>query len=136
MLKHSIILKVMLLLIFSFGSAFGVNVLVAKEKIRLKEKIKTKNLRVKKVKKVKKSCFPVTLDTISSQQYIAKHFMNKGAIICEKDIKVYKKNTVLFNFGNIEIEKEGKVVGETKKYIRVKKPNGKIEKIYKDGRVK
>ena len=126
----------MLLLIFSLSSAFAIDVLVAKEKIRLKEKIKIKNLRVKKVKKVKRSCHPVTLDTISTQQYIAKHYMNIGSVICEKDIKIYKKNTVLFNFGNIEIEKEGKVVGETKKYIRVKKPNGKIEKIYKDGRLK
>ena len=136
MLKHNIILKVTLLFIFTIGNVFAIDVLVAKEKIKLKEKIELNNLRVKKVKKTRKSCIPVTLDEISQTHYISKHYINPGAIICEKDIKPYKKDRVLFNFGNIEIEKEGRVVGETKKYIRVKKPNGRIEKIYKDGRLK
>ena len=133
MLKHSSLLKLLLLFVFCLNDILALDVLVAKEKIKLKEKIQINNLRVKKVKKVKKACVPITLDQVSNTLYISKHFINAGSIICEKDIKIYKKNSVLFDFGNIEIEKEGKVVGETKKYIRVKKPNGKIEKIYKDG---
>jgi hypothetical protein len=117
-------------------SVFAIDVLVTKAKINFKAKIEINNLRVKKVKKVFKTCIPVTLEEISSNTYISKHYINAGAIICEKDIKIHKNIIVLFKFGNIEIEKEGRVVGETKKYIRVKKSDGRIEKIYKDGRLK
>ena len=136
MLKRSAVLKLLMLLFFITSNLFAVDVLVTKKKIGLKEKIQINNLRVKRVNKVNKRCIPITLDKVSSTAYIAKHYINAGAIVCEKDIKIYKKNSVKFNFGNIEIEKEGRVVGETKKYIRVKKPNGKIEKIYKDGSLK
>lgn len=136
MLKHNSILKCSLFFVFALTNVFAIDVIVAKQNIKLKEKIALKNLRHKKVNKVKKSCIPITLNKISNTIYIAKHYINVGSVICEKDIKIHKKNTVLFNFGNIEIEKEGKVVGETTKYIRVKKPSGKIEKIYKDGSIK
>ena len=40
------------------------------------------------------------------------------------------------NGKTLEIEKKGKIVFENDQFIRIKKDNGKIEKIYKDGRLK
>ena len=40
---------------------------------------------------------------------------------------------MIFDFGNIEIEKDGKVIKDTKQYVRIKNNDGTIEKIYKDG---
>ncbi len=135
MLKRKAIL-IILLLSLPFSTLFALEVLVAKERIKFKEKIKLSNLRLKKVKSVRKSCIPTTISSLSKNYYISTHYINPGSIICEKDIKLYKKETVLFNFGNIEIEREGKVIGETTKYIRIKKPNGRVEKIFKNGSLK
>ena len=136
MLKHKVFLSISFLFILSFSNVFAVDVLVAKSKIKYNERIKLNNLRLKQVNSVRKSCIPVTLNGLGQDYYISKHYINPGSIICEKDIKIYEKNSVVFKFGNIEIEKEGEVIGETKQYIRLKKPNGRIEKIYKNGSLK
>jgi len=136
MLRHKSVLKLFLILTFSLTNLYSIEVLVAKSVIKFKERVKPTNLRFKKVKSVRKSCIPATLNGIGQDYYISTHYINPGSIICEKDISIYEKKTVIFNFGNIEIEKEGKVVGETKQYIRIKKPNGRIEKIYKNGTTK
>jgi len=136
MLKPNALLTVLLISALSVSQLFSIDVLVAKEKINYKAKIKLSNLRLKKVKGVRKSCVPITINGLGNDHYISTHFINPGTIICEKDIKIYEKNTVVFNFGNIEIEKEGKLIGETKRYIRIKKPNGRIEKIFKNGSTK
>jgi len=133
MLKLRALLSLFLILSFFLSKALAVDVLVSKSIIKFNERVKTTNLRFKKVNSVRKSCIPVTLSGMGQDYYISTHYINPGSIICEKDIKIYEKNTVLFNFGNIEIEKEGKVIGETNQYIRIKKPNGRIEKIYKNG---
>ena len=136
MLKPNALLTVLLISTLSVSQLFSIDVLVAKEKIKYKAKVKLSNLRLKKVKGVRNSCIPITINGLGNDHYITKHFINAGTIICEKDIKIYERNTVVFNFGNIEIEKEGKLIGETKRYIRIKKPNGRIEKIYKNGSTK
>ncbi len=136
MLRHKAVLKLFLIIGFFFTSVSAVDVLVAKSKIKYNERIKLNNLRFKKVNSVRKSCIPVTLNGLGQDYYISTHYINPGSIICEKDVKIYVKNTVLFKFGNIEIEKEGKVIGETNQYIRIQKPNGRIEKIYKNGSIK
>jgi len=136
MLKRKVFLGSLLTVIIASTNLLAVDVLVAKKKVRLNGKIETTNLRLKKVKRVRKTCIPITVNGLGQDHYIATHYINPGSIICEKDIKMYEKKSVVFNFGNIEIEKEGKVVGETKKYIKIKKPNGRIEKIFKDGSLK
>ena len=127
----------LLIILFSFViNANAIDVLIVKKSISYKEKITTKKLVLKKLSKLKKQCNPVTLGHLNSKTFIAAHYINKNSILCKKNIKEYKKNSVLFNFGSIEIEKNGKVINENKKYIIIKNENGKREKIYKDGRLK
>jgi len=127
-------LKLSLLILVFAIQANALNVLVAKKDINFNEQITPQNLAYKNVDKVKKSCKPFTLKDLNSGQYKAKHFIRKGFIICTKSVKDYKKEVVVFDFGGIEIEKQGRLLNETDEYIIIKKPNGKTERIYKDGR--
>lgn len=137
MLKHRAFCKITLLFLsLTISNLYAIDVLVVKNQIKYKEKIIIKNLSFKKTDKVYRHCVPVKLSDLHNNEYIATHYMSKGTILCTKDIKKYVKSSVLFNFGNLEIEKEGKVISDTNKYIKIKKPDGKVEKIYKDGRIK
>ena len=62
--------------------------------------------------------------------------INKNTIICSKDVKKYENESIIFNFGGVQIEKKGKVIFENKDFIRIKNIDGTIEQIYKDGRLK
>jgi hypothetical protein len=66
-------------------------------------------------------------------EYIAKRYIPKNTPICEKDLEVAPSHKVKFDFGNIVIEKTGEFIGETNKYIKVKTPDGTIERIDKNG---
>ncbi len=122
-------------IIFSIN-LYAIDVLVTTAKINYKEKIDIKKLSSAKVLSVKKYCIPLTIQDIESKKYVAKRYLRKGTVLCASDVKEYSKKSVLFNFGLIEIEKEGKIIFENDEYIRIKKPNGKIEKIFKDGSVR
>jgi hypothetical protein len=115
---------------------FAIDVLVAKKPIFFEQKLEHKHLRLVKVPTLKKSCVPLTLRDIENNNYLTSHYINKNSILCLKDIKKDDKKSVVFNFGSLEIEKKGKIVFENEQFIRIKKDNGKIEKIYKDGRLK
>lgn len=132
-LKHNII--ILSLFAFSFNS-FAIDVIVATSKINYKEKIDSSKLRLSKVNELKKSCKALTLKIYNSDTFIAKHVIKKGSIICLKDIKTSKQESVIFKFGSLQIEKEGKILFENNEYIRIKKNDGKVEKIYKDGTIK
>ncbi len=114
----------------------AIDVIVTKEAINYEEKVKLSKLRLIKTSNLKKSCIPVTLNQLQEKEYIAKHYINKRTILCQRDIKIKSNNSVVFNFGTFQIEKKGKIVFENKKFIRIKKEDGKIEKIYKDGSLK
>ena len=113
----------------------AIDVLIAKYDLQYKQKITYKNVIAKDFKSIKKNCTPLVLKDINSRKFVTKHFIRKNKIICTKDIELYKSNTILFNFGQIEIEKHGKIIYENNKLVKIKKNNGKIEKIYKDGRI-
>ncbi len=115
---------------------FALDVLVSKKSLNFEETIKNSSLRVSKIDSLTKACIPLRLSDINRHKYVTTHYINKNSIICRKDVRVYKKESVVFNFGLLEIEKKGKVIFENDKFIRIKKANGKIEKIYKDGRLK
>lgn len=125
-----------LLVIFLFSKAFAYEVVVTKENINYNEIITNNMIYKAKVSKIKKHCIPISYENFEKNKLQAKHYMKKGFIICEDDIKTYKKKSVLFDFGVIQIEKEGEIIYENGEYIRMKKPNGDIEKIYKDGRIR
>jgi hypothetical protein len=111
-------------------------VIVAKKDIAFRDKITLKMLTTKNVAKVKRTCTPIQLKDLEGKVYFAKHLIRKGFIVCTKSLEELKNNSVLFKFGNIEIEKHGTILHENDKYITIKKANGKTEKIYKDGSVK
>ena len=102
--------------------------------ISYKNGIYPKDLKQVYVNNIKSSCIPLTKEDIMSNEYKAKVFLKIGKILCKKDVYIAKNNRIVFNFGSIQIEREGKVIKETSEYIRIRNANGKIEKIYKDGR--
>jgi flagella basal body P-ring formation protein FlgA len=70
------------------------------------------------------------------KEYRAKRYILKGTAICYKDVEVAKRDKIKFDFGNIVIERDGKVIGETKQYIKVKNSDGSVDRIYKNGQNK
>lgn len=129
MLRYLLIVSIFALNLHS------IDVIVTTSKINYKEIIPKNKLSLNTVSKVKKHCIPVTVEDFKKEKYVAKRYIRKGTILCTKDIEKYSKSSVLFNFGAIEIERTGKIVFENDKYIKIKKDDGKIEKIYKDGRL-
>ena len=125
--------KILFLIFLFVHNLFAIYVLVSKNNIAYKEIIKLSNLKIVKVEKVQKTCKALKINDLKKRKYISKHYINKKSIICLKDIKIYKKDSVIFNFGTIEIEKDGIIVYENDNYITIKKRNGKLEKIYKNG---
>ena len=109
-------------------------VIIASQNIHYKDFVTLDKVEKAEVKKrLKRDCVPITLDNLSSGSYLSKHYISKGKVICKKDIKHYEKKTIIFNFGTFEIEKEGEIIYQDDKVIKIRKPNGKIEKIYKNG---
>lgn len=133
-----LILKFKFVLIFLFftSNLAALEVIITKNKISYNSILSIKDLSLKNVLKVKRSCKPLTLNDLDKRKYITKHYIKKGNIICLNNVKIYKKEVVVVKFGNIEIEKNGKIIFENDKYFTIKKRNGKLEKIYKDGSLK
>ena len=113
-------------------------VLFAIKDINYKALLTNQNISKKPLLKKDKElrCLPFTQEALEAGNYRAKHYIKKGSIICKKDVYLPQNNRVIFNFGAIKIEKSGKVVRETSNYVRIKNESGKVEKIYKDGRIK
>jgi len=128
--------KIGFLICFLPFALFATVAPVARGNINFKEKITKYNLVLKNIIKIHKHCVPFNIDNLKKGTYTAKHYIRQGSVICTKDVQKYNKKSVLFNFGSIEIEKEGKIIFENDKYIKIRKQNGKIEKIYKDGRIR
>lgn len=130
------ILRLSLVFILFYCNLIAITVLIAKKPINFEEKIEISKLKLKNVSYIIKSCKPLKFNQVKNQEYLSTHYINKGSIICLKDVKKYLDNSVLFNFGSLQIEKKGKIIYENEEFIRIKKLDGKIEKIYKDGRLK
>lgn len=130
-----LILKLSLFFLLSI-KLMAISVLVANESINYEEKLESSKVKMINVDEIKKMCVPLTLSQLQNEEYITTHYINKGSIICLSDVKKYKNNTVLFNFGDLQIERKGKIIYENDEFIRIKNLDGTIEKIYKDGRLK
>ncbi|XOB61602.1 hypothetical protein ACMC56_13485 [Campylobacterota bacterium DY0563] len=128
-------LKILVLMFFLSFQAFGIEVLVTKKDIDYKELISLDDLYKSNVTSVKKFCEPVGENDFRTTKYRASRYLRKGTVICTKDLDKDKNNSVLFNFGSIQIERPGKIIFENDEYIRIKREDGQIEKIYKDGRI-
>lgn len=130
------ILKLSLLSLLLYMNMFAVNVLISTDSIAFEEQIDSNKVKLQNVSEVGKSCIPLKLTQLQNEKYITTHYINKNTIICMKDVKKYENESVIFNFGGVEIEKKGKVIYENDDFIRIKNLDGTIEQIYKDGRTK
>jgi len=131
-----LILKLSFFFFFLYINSFAISVLISKESINFEEKIDSSKLRLQNISELTKSCIPLKLNEIQNEEYISTHYINKNSIICHKDVKKYKDNGIVFNFGGVKIEKKGKIIYENSEFIRIKNLDGTIEQIYKDGRIK
>ncbi|MBP9490336.1 MAG: hypothetical protein KBE77_02700 [Aliarcobacter sp.] len=130
------ILKLSLVIFLLNINAFAISVLVSQVAINFEEKLDVSKVKVQNVGEISKSCIPLKLSEIQNDEYITTHYINKNTIICTKDVKKYENESIIFNFGGVQIEKKGKVIFENKDFIRIKNIDGTIEQIYKDGRLK
>ena len=130
-----LILKPSILFLLLTSNVLAISVLVTKNSIGFEQKINTSELRLMNIPVLKKACIPVKLKDIQNNEYISTHYINSGSILCQKDIRSYKKESIIFNFGSLEIETKGKIIYENDEFIRIKKEDGEIEKFYKDGRL-
>ena len=124
-----------LFFIFSM-KLFSIEVIVAKIDIPYNNSLKPSDIFISEIDKLPANCIPITIDELKKDKYISNKFLIKEKVICKDDLKKEKENKVIFNFGSIEIETSGKIMYENDEFIKIKKENGKIEKIYKDGRVR
>lgn len=130
-----LILKLSLFAFLFTINSFAVTVLVSVQAINFEEKIDKSKLKVQNIKELNKSCIPLKLSDME-EDYVSTHYINKNSIICTKDVKKYKDEGIVFNFGGVKIERKGKIIYENNEFIRIKNPDGTIEQIYKDGRIK
>lgn len=131
-----LILKLSLVIFLLNINAFAISVLVSQDAINFEEKLDVSKVKLQNVSEINKSCVPLKLSEIQNEEYITTHYINKNTIICTKDVKKYENESIIFNFGGVQIEKKGKVIFENKDFIRIKNIDGTIEQIYKDGRLK
>ena len=125
-------MKVIIFIFLTSVYIFADVILVSVKDIKYKQVLDYGDL--KKVYSNKRiRCTTFDKNKLLEQSYRAKRYILKGKPICEKDVEIAKVHKIKFDFGNIEIERTGEVVGETKHYIKVKNPDGTIDKIYKNG---
>lgn len=126
-------MKIVILLTYLLSSyMLSEMILVSNKDINYKEIVDEKNLRyIQSDQKIRCRVFDKNLFRVKS--YEARHYIKKNRAICYKDLKMVKVNKVRYDFGNIVIQRDGKILGETNEYIKVKSNNGKIYKIKKNG---
>lgn len=129
-------LKFSFFLIFLISNIYAVEVIISKDDLSFRTILTPKILEVKDAKTLPHNCLPLKIDDLKNNKYNTSKYIKKDQIICKDDVKKIEKKTVIFKFGNLEIETDGKILFENDEYIKIKKDNGKIEKIYKDGRVR
>jgi len=122
--------RIIFFVVFSF--VYAKDIAIAIKNINYNERVTINKVLLFPYDK-KLRCESIDISVLDKNYYVAKHYLIKGKPICKKDIKIGKKPIIRIDFGNIIIEKEGKIISETKQYIKIKTPSGKIEKIYKNG---
>jgi len=108
------------------------DILISDKNINYKEILDKNNLGyIKSNKNIRCNTFDMKL--LDKNKYQAKHFIFKGKAICSKDVAIVVQNKIQYDFGNIVIQRDGKVLSENNDYVKIKNYDGSIEKIYKNG---
>ncbi|MCK9336422.1 MAG: hypothetical protein M0P43_01195 [Arcobacteraceae bacterium] len=129
-------MKFFVLLILLISNIYGQNVLTAKSNISFKDILTKEHFNVVFINpsEIPRTCELVSIDDIETNKYFASKYIRAGSVICKKDLQVYESNSVVFDFGILEIKTDGEIIHETDEYITIKKHDGSVHKIYKDGR--
>jgi len=126
----SIILSVLLCVGLS---ASDILLPVSVKAINWKEKITPSNVKlIKKNDKYKCKKY-IDIDVLKKNKYRAKHYILKNKPLCLDDVYIQSEKKIKFNFGFLEIEKDGELIKETNEYIKIKNVDGTMTKIYKNG---
>jgi len=131
-----LLIKIFLLL-FIVSNLFSSDVdivPISNKVIKYKSKIYYSDVRLVPVNKKYKCKEYLDVNLLRQNKYHAKNYIHKDKVICKRNTYVPDFNKIRFKFGNLEIEREGTIIKETNKYIKIKNSDGKIEKIYKNGR--
>ncbi|MGB5919667.1 hypothetical protein [Arcobacter sp.] len=115
---------------------FSYEVIIAKIDIPFRSALTPSNVAILQIEKLPDDCKPISLKELKGTKYFTSKYLQKDKVICHSDLKKEDSNRVIFNFGSIQIETPGKIMYENDEYIKIRKQNGKVEKIYKDGRDK
>jgi hypothetical protein len=113
---------------------FSVEVVIAKVDIPYKVAITPSNVAILQLDKLPANCKPITIKELKKGKYLTSKYLQKDKVICHSDLDEETNNKIIFNFGAIQIETDGKIIYQNDEYVKIKRSNGKIEKIYKDGR--
>jgi hypothetical protein len=125
--------KVFLTLIIGFNILFANQLVpITVKDVNWKAKIDKKDYKLTNITERFKCKEYLDVIDLKMGLYRAKHYLLKNRPICLDDVYITKSSKVRFNFGTLQIEKEGEIIKETDKYIKIKNLDGKIEKIYKD----
>ena len=107
-------------------------ILVSKKNINYKQLIDINNLELVNISNDIR-CTTFDKNLLKTNKYQAKRFIYKNRSICYKDVQKVVISRVKADFGNIEIQRNGKVISENNDYVKIKNYDGKIIKIYKNG---
>jgi len=127
--------KFVIIFIVFFLNTYAIDILVSSKNIKYKEYLNYENLVVTSTSK-KVRCTMFNKEELLNNKYEAKRYIIKGKAICNKDVKISQNSQISYDFGNIVIQRNGIVIGETKKYIKVKNNDGSIDKIFKNGQLR
>ncbi len=134
-MKHKILI-IFLFVLNSFANEPQI-VPISVKNINFKEEISKTHYKIVEYNDLNKRIYDIkckeflSLEDLKSNSYRAKHYIKKNRVICKKSLYMTSSKKIKFNFGFIEIEKDGEVLKETSKYIRIKNADGTVEKIYK-----
>ena len=134
-MKHKILI-IFLFVLNSFANEPQI-VPISVKNINFKEEISKTHYKIVEYNDLNKRIYDIkckeflSLEDLKSNSYRAKHYIKKNRVICKKSLYMPSSKKIKFNFGFIEIEKDGEVLKETSKYIRIKNADGTVEKIYK-----
>jgi hypothetical protein len=106
--------------------------LVSTKDLKFKQKLDYGDLKLQYFDK-KITCTMFDKQKLLNEQYQTIRYIPKNKPICNKDVKKVIDHKVRVDFGNIVIEKDGEFIGETKDYIKIKKSDGTVERINKNG---
>ena len=124
-----------IILFFILLNVTANEILVSNVNIKYKQHLNYDNLSTLTANK-RIRCITFNKEKLKSNVYEAKHYILKNKPICNKDVKLSVTKKIKYDFGNIVIERNGEIVGETKKFIKIKNNDGTIDKIYKNGQLR